>query len=285
MSFSKLPVYVEVARPLNTAIAFLSVGCAVIFAAGDIAIWKEALLAALAAGFIAAGANAINDFYDVTIDAVNKPNRPVPRGAISPRDVLIYWAFLSVVGISLNLFLHWLPLVIAAGSVFLLFLYSAVLKKTMLIGNMVVALMTGLAFVYGAVVAGRPEWSFLPATFAVLINFAREIIKDAEDVKGDLVQRARTFPIVFGIGSALALATFALLLLIVVTGVPIVTGVYEVPYAVLVAPVDLAVASVIVSIWKDQSQKNFGRQSFVLKISMIVGLVAILAGTGAFRFF
>ena len=76
-------------------------------------------------------------------------------------------------------------LLIVVLSIALLYFYSARLKRTVLIGNLVIGLMTGMAFIYGGVVVGRMERAVVPAIFAFLVNLARELLKDVEDMEGD----------------------------------------------------------------------------------------------------
>jgi geranylgeranylglycerol-phosphate geranylgeranyltransferase len=266
-------------RPLNVGIAAVATGGAVVLGGAR---WHDALsvvLAMVTGALVTAGANAINDYFDYEIDRINRPERPVPRGDLSRRDAWTVWALTSIGGISVNIFLHWGALVMVSGSLALLYWYSAYWKRTALMGNLVVACMTGMAFLYGGVVGGNVRNTLVPSLFAALLTFAREVLKDIEDVEGDLHGNARTFPILFGKHKAVGLITADLVLLSAALWAPVMTGFYGLLYSVLIVPVNVALVVVVVSVWKDLSPKNLRRQSSLLKGTMIMGLIAVILGS------
>jgi len=278
MNSKKLKASLELLRPFNVVVMMLVIAAAVALASEASPDWSVILLAAAVGGCIGGAANTINDYFDVEIDRINKPSRPLARRALSREWAFLQWLVLSLVGISLNLFLHSLALWIAIGAVVTLYYYSARLKKTLLWGNLTVAFMTALALIYGAVVAGNPGKSIVPALFAFLINFGREVVKDVEDMPGDRGGSARTFPVRFGVRKSLALATIILLLLVAATLIAYESGAYGRTYLMLVAVVDGAVLFSIVSMWRSSAPKNLARVSLLLKLSMVVGLAAVYLG-------
>ncbi len=276
---SKFAAYVELTRPLNVLITFLSIAAACVLAGGKSADSLNILFASLAGALIAAGANAINDYFDVDIDRINKPNRPLPRGAVTAAEVWVLWLRLSLVGILLNVFLNSGALLIALIAVVALYAYSAYFKRTVLAGNFLVGTMTGLAFLYGGVVVGDLNRAIIPAIFAFLINVAREIIKDVEDVEGDSKEGASTFPVRYGVKPALVLATMILMTLVATTLVPYYLQMYDLTYLILVLIVDAAILFVVISMWLNSSPMNLGKLSYILKVNMLIGLVAIFLGS------
>ena len=139
--------------------------------------------------------------------------------------------------------------------------------------------MTALAFVYGGLAVGHAERSFFPALFALLINVARELVKDVEDIEGDAKEKAGTLPVRYGIKPALILASLTIFLLVVATFLPYSSGVYSFNYLALVMVVDAALVYVLISMWKDHTPSNLGKLSFILKLDMVGGLVAIFLGS------
>lgn len=276
---SKLTAYFELTRPLNVLITFLSIAAACVLAGGTVALWLNILFASLAGALIAAGANTINDYFDVDIDRINKPHRPLPRGAVTPTEAWVLWLRLSLVGILLNVFLNSGALLIAVIAAVALYAYSAYFKRTILAGNVLVGIMTGLAFVYGGVVVGDLKRAIIPAMFAFLINVAREIIKDVEDVEGDAIEEAHTFPVRHGVKPALILATVILLALVATTLVPYHLQIYGLTYLIVVLIVDAAILFVVISMWLNSSPMNLAKLSYILKVNMLIGLVAIFLGS------
>jgi len=280
MNSDKLQAYLQLLRPLNVLIAVLSIAAASILASHQSFDWIAIVLASLAGGLIAGGANAINDYFDIEIDRVNKPNRPLPRGALRPADAYALWLAVSITGVFVNVLLNGAALIIAFSSVVILYLYSAVYKRSILVGNVIVAFMTGLAFIYGGIVVGHVERAIIPALFAFQINFARELVKDVEDIEGDAKEHAGTFAVKHGPRPALLLATIILLALIATTAYPYLASIYSLDYLVIVAIVDVVLLFVVISMWRDQTPKNLGRLSVLLKWNMLLGLVAIYLGAG-----
>lgn len=149
---------------------------------------------------IAAAGYIINDYYDVKIDAINKPDRLLVGRRIRRRRAMFAHLILSAVGVLLGLLLSIPVALINLGAVLLLWGYSARLKKMLLVGNVVIALLSASMLLVVAVyndTLNRITLGF--ALFALLISLIREIIKDVEDMKGDASFDCRTLPIVAGL--------------------------------------------------------------------------------------
>src|SRR5688572_15521391 len=135
---------------------------------------------------IAAAGYIINDYYDVKIDYINKPERVVIGRNIPRRYAILFHVLLSGAGILLAFFLSWRIVAVNVVSVFLLWLYSNNLKRLPFIGNLTVAFLTGLS-VWMLEIYYRTGNSLvlIYASFAFFMTLVREIIKDMEDLKGD----------------------------------------------------------------------------------------------------
>ena len=271
--------YFTLVRPSNLLITLATVFVSCLLAGGGVRELTPMIVASLAAGLIGSGGMVVNDLFDIEIDRINKPSRPLPSGAVSAPAASFFYASLTGVGLLLNLFLHSGAQVIAAGAAILIFLYSYRLKSTPLVGNLAVGALTGLTFLYGGYAVGSIGRALVPALFAFLINVGREVVKDMEDLEGDKRHNAHTFPIRFGMKSAAVAATAFLAAVIASTFVPFMTGQYGVIYLVIVVVgVDIVLTFVVVSLWKDMSTKNLNRLSTILKYDMLIGLIAIYAG-------
>ncbi|WP_317175551.1 geranylgeranylglycerol-phosphate geranylgeranyltransferase [Pontibacter beigongshangensis] len=152
--------------------------------------------------FVAAAGYIINDYYDVKIDAINKPDRLVIGKSIRRRPAMSWHFLFSILGVLMGFWLS-LPVgLINLGAVLLLWGYSAQLKRMMLIGNLAIALLGASMLLVVAVYADKlNKVTISYAVFAFLISLIREIIKDMEDVKGDASFDCRTLPIVAGLAN------------------------------------------------------------------------------------
>ena len=148
---------------------------------------------------IAAAGYIINDYYDVKIDYINKPERVVIGKQITRRYAILFHVVLSSAGILLGLILSWRIGAVNVFSVFLLWLYSNSLKRLPFVGNLTVAMLTGLSiYVVDLYYGTHSSMVIIYAVFAFFMTLVREIIKDMEDLKGDNTFGCRTLPIVLG---------------------------------------------------------------------------------------
>lgn len=165
--------------------------------------WKEDLyfhLLVLTTVLIAAAGYIINDYFDIKIDRINKPDRVWIGKAISRRNALLIHQIFSGAGIVLAFPVGLKAVAINMFSVWLLWFYASGFKKKPFIGNFVVALLTALVIAEIALIYDPGNrLIYMYAVFAFFINLIREIIKDMEDMRGDELHGARTLPILYGI--------------------------------------------------------------------------------------
>lgn len=279
MNSSNLHPFLQLVRPVNVVIVFITIVLAGILARPDALEMVWVVVAGISGALIAAGGNAINDYFDVEVDKINRPSRPLPRGTATLDQARSIWMYASGAGLALSALVGVWNLVIAIVWVGGLYLYSHRLNGTVLVGNAAVAFMTGMAFPFGAFVVGRPALGLYPGLFAFLANLAREILKDVEDVDGDATANKETLPVKHGVGAGFLAATIVLGVLIVLTIVPVIAGVYNFTYLLVVLVVDFGLAFVALSCWYDATLSNLRRLSLILKVCMVGGLVAIFAGS------
>lgn len=271
--------YLILSRPLNLLITFLSICAATVLAGAETHDALAMVLAGLAGVCVAAGANAINDYFDIDIDRVNRPDRPLPSGMIPPSGALKFWMLSSGAGALLGAAIGFWTFLIAVGSIILLYFYSKSLKSIPVAGNIVVGGMTGLAFIFGGVAVGEPGRAVIPAIFAFLVNLAREIVKDIEDRSGDAQHNASTLPVRYGIRPAQALTSLSLITLVIVTIIAHIERHYDGPYLWIVLAADALLMYVAMAVWANETTVHMRRLSNVLKATMVVGLAAIYFGS------
>ncbi len=287
---ARLGGLVRLVRPLNVVMFFAGVALGGLLTAGaDVAAEGNAGrlgLAMLSAALVGAGANALNDVFDLEVDRVNRPGRPLPSGAVSAAAARTVWAACSALGIGLSALLSWAHLGLAVFSGALLWGYSAWLKRTPLAGNLAVALVLGLAVWYGGLaVAPSGEavgWAapLLGAACAFGATLAREIAKDIEDAAGDAAGGARTLPLVLGVGAATwaAVAAAAATLALFPLALPAGFGADFFALGLPAAGLLLAAAWYLLAAPEALRARAAGAASTLLKAAMIAGILA-LAGS------
>ncbi len=275
----KILYFIKISRPLNIFIIFLTVLVAGFLCSENNIIIFNTFLAGISASLIAAAGYVINDYFDIKIDKINRPERPLASGEISVKSAIIYYSITSIIGLSLSVLISYTAFFIALLTVILLFIYSLKIKNILLLGNLSVAALTGLTFIYGGISVNNISAALIPAVFALLINFVREIVKDMEDVNGDIQNGIETFPYKFGFSIAKNFIVFITIILILFTCFPYIFELYKIEYFIIVMSlVNPVLVYVLVSIFKNDSSGNLNKLSFILKLDMIFGLSAIYLG-------
>lgn len=276
--FKQLRYFYRMSRPINVLIALLTILIAA-FVTGEFRLQTTLYLACLTAVFMTSGANIVNDIFDIAIDRINKPRRPLPSGLVSIRQAWAYFYAAYALALLAALFSGWPMFLIASLIALLLYLYSTSLKRTILWGNLTVSFSTAMAFIYGAMAVGAWKAGIIPAVFSLLFHFGREIVKDMQDVEGDLADGAVTFPGRYGMIKAIILINIIFFILIVLTIIPYIMDIYSIYYLwVVLLGVDTVLIASALIIWFRHDPSTLGKISHLLKLDMMVGLTAIYLG-------
>ncbi|PJJ47811.1 geranylgeranylglycerol-phosphate geranylgeranyltransferase [Hymenobacter chitinivorans] len=178
------------------------------------------ILLAVAAISIAAAGYIINDYYDVKIDVINRPDRLVVGRVVNRRHAMLAHVLLSGLGVSIAGMLSPALGAVNLGSALLLWGYSAQFKRLALVGNLSIALLTAALVLLPELQQRTGQttvWVYALAAF--LLTVVREIVKDVEDMRGDAEHDCRTLPIVWGVArTKWAIGFFLLNLVILVAG-------------------------------------------------------------------
>ena len=276
--------YFRLIRPLNLAITLIGVALGGVLAAGFSVLAPnpddELMLAALAAVLIAAGGNAINDLYDEEIDRLNRPYRPLPSGRVSRAGVRIVWLSFTAIGVGLSTLISVPHLLMAVVAAVILYFYSSMLKATAFVGNFAVSILVALALVFGGWAVDAPGATLVGAAFAFLTTFARECVKDIEDLHGDTRGGVRTAAGTYGVAATRRGAAAALLTTILLTPVPFLLLQYSPLYLLLVLVADVLLLR---AIWLLPRQpEEAGVASAWLKGAMAAGMAALFAADAVF---
>jgi geranylgeranylglycerol-phosphate geranylgeranyltransferase len=275
----KLAAILKISRPENVIITFIAVIVGAIVSTGINILRLDVIWGTVSLAFACAAGNVINDIYDFEIDKINKPDRVLPSARLSVPGAKIIYAIELLFSIALSLTNGLFSLVFVLVVNILLYLYSADLKKRILFSNFTVALLTSSALIYGGQIAGNITGAIIPAVFAFLINFIREIIKDMEDTKGDSAKGVLTFPNKFGFVATKRIIYLVTFVLILATLYPFLFKIYNIEYFIVVMVlVNPVLIYFLKSLIDNDSPKNLKKLSFILKLNMLFGIIAIYLG-------
>lgn len=199
--------------PQSVATAVLVSGLAWSHALGAASL-EPLLLAGVAYLAVSGAGFAINDYFDIEIDAINKPQRPLPSGLIRPREALAVFTLLFGLSLALPLFVNARFATLTVANSVLVTIYSAVLKrKGGLLANVVMGLYVVLLLLSGVSVLGRVTWNLaLGCLSPFFYMVGAQIVMGGEDVEGDAAGGARTLPLMIGVKKALWIATALMVL-------------------------------------------------------------------------
>lgn len=274
----KLKTLVELTRPVNVAMVGVAIILSIFIALGEIAPFYITIPAILAAMFIAAAGNALNDYYDIEIDNINRPERPLPSGKITAIGVWAYALILFAAGIIFSMFLPLAAIIIAIVNSALLIVYASHLKKSGFLGNILVSYLVASVFAFGSVAVGKLVIGILLSVVAFFTNAAREVLKDMEDLKGDEMFGAKTIPILEGKNKSIVIISSFLITSILVSPLPYLLRILSFYYFIVVLIADVIFVLVVISLYKNSEIKNIKRQQQIIKIGALVGLMAFLIG-------
>ena len=260
---------------------------------------------------IAAAGNIINDYFDVRADKINKPHKVIIGKYVKPRWAIVLHWMMNFVAFAIACYLSWRYetfwyVFIHLLSINALWFYSMYFKRKFLIGNVIIAGLTALVPILCGIhflefIQSQREylpsswtldtplhtgWAFgsyfntfvvlVFAFYAGVLNLIREIIKDIEDVTGDLILRAKTLPIVLGKRKTKRIA-IVLLVLLLLTSIPFLVDGYALYHTaflkafapVFILPVGIIIVIVLLST-KDDKQK-LRKADLLLKLLMVIG--------------
>ncbi len=267
--------YIRLSRPLNCILASVSVPIVMVTLYG-----LEApstgrtiitIIGILVVSFFTAGGNSLNDYFDREIDAINHPERPIPSHDVFPENALKFAYVMFILSIVLSLLLpFFLPQILVLVSVLIMVQYELRLKKKGLVGNASIAWLTGSLFVFAGAVYGSIEVPLVLGILAFLATMGRELVKDIQDIKGDLERN--TFPMKASVKRAKILAASLIIAAVMISPYPYIQGIFSVNYLLIVILADI-IFIYSLSIFKDPK-----RTQIFIKIGMMVALVAFLSG-------
>lgn len=233
-------------------------------------------LIVLASSLTIASGYIINNFYDAQKDLINRPKKSMLDRLVSQQTKLHVYFALNILVTLLAFMVSWRAAVFFSAYIFLIWFYSHKLKKYPLIGNLTAALLAVLPF-FGILMYFKNFYQviFAHATFLYLLILTRELIKDLENIKGDLVADYRTIPVMFGEKVSKTIITALTFLTII--PVFLLIEVYDVGYMDLYLYGGMIVIVwFLMLLWKAETQKEYLMLHNILKFLIVAGVFSIV---------
>jgi 4-hydroxybenzoate polyprenyltransferase len=257
----------------------------------------------LASVLIAAAGYIINDYFDVKIDAINKPQKVIIGKIIKRRwAIILHWIF-SGIGVLISLYIsytnkNWIIGIGNLACVILLWFYSTTFKRKLLSGNILVALLSAYTILVVYVYTGPSffttinwaitnnifnekllfKYALFYASFAFVTTLIREAVKDLEDIEGDRKYGCNTMPIAWGIP---ATKIFIAIWIVVVTVALFILQLYAwlsgkwltaIYYLLLLI---IPLGSLFFSFKKATLATDYKKLSFLIKLIILAGILSM----------
>lgn len=192
--------YIKLTRPIGAVIVGMAVFIGQTIALRTLPDFPTFSISILAAVFLTSASFVINDYFDLEIDIVNRPDRPLPSGIVSRKNALYFWLMLTAVGFYFAFIGSFLSMITIIFAYSLSILYSICLKAHGLIGNITVAFCVSLAFIFGglSVINSIDPIIFLFFILSFFSNLGREIIQGIKDAHGGRIKKLRSVAIIRG---------------------------------------------------------------------------------------
>ena len=270
---------------------------------GELMPWWILTLLIVSVVGIAAGGYVINDYFDVKIDRINRPDNLVVTRIISRDAAMNLFYGLTAVGVIAGTVVAWwahswtllFTYVVIPG---LLWFYSASYKRMFLVGNLVVAFASAIvpllvaianadylhhlyqnALAYSPIIGELYVWTGGFAIFAFLLTLVREIVKDIEDIEGDREMECRTLPIVWGDKVAKIIATILLVVIatlivyILFAVLPFSHEWKSLPTRYVVFGLIVPILCSIILLWAANNRTEYHRVQTIIKFAMFMGML------------
>jgi 4-hydroxybenzoate polyprenyltransferase len=242
----------------------------------DVLLDGNLFLIVLASSLTIASGYIINNFYDAQKDLINRPKKSMLDRLVSQGTKLQVYFVLNFIVVLLAFMVSWRAAVFFSVYIFLIWFYSHKLKKYPLIGNLTAALLAVLPF-FGILMYFKNfyEVIFAHATFLYLLILIRELIKDLENLQGDLVANYRTIPVMLGEKTA----KNVIMVLAFSTLIPVylLVDVYDVGYMDIYFYTGMIVMIFFLfRLWKAESRNEYQLLHNTLKALIVAGVFCII---------
>ena len=264
-------------RPINSFMIGLAVVVGIAIGSPDMLFSRLTIYGFITGFSISSYSMIINDIYDIEIDKVNQPERPLAKQIISINSALSLSLILLLIGLTSSLLISYYNIIITAIFSFLSWFYNIWGKKQGIIGNSIVASSMSIPFIFGGIITGNISllvWSI--SLIAFLSGMGREIIKTIADIKGDKIKGIKSVSIQFGSRNAMLIACGFIIISILISFIPVYLNLIQIYYIPLLIFTDLILLYSIFVLSKNYSKSESLKVKKYILYAMLFGLITFL---------
>jgi geranylgeranylglycerol-phosphate geranylgeranyltransferase len=270
----------QILRPELPFAAGVCVILGEIVALGGLPPLREAVLGFVCGFFLSGSAIVLNDYFDLEVDRVNTPERPLPSGLISPAEAILLTVVTAAIGLAAAFLLGASAFLLCLAFWLIGCLYNWKFKEAGLLGNLMVSANVGFTFLLGGIAVGQPwdgmVWCF--ALMAFLIDLGEEIAGDAMDIEGDKKRGSRSIGIMRGRMFALRISAALFGLVILVSCIPVLYGWAGISYLILIGVTDVLILVFTIRLLRSKAPEEGRGAMRGIYLGALFGVLAAILG-------
>jgi len=271
---SRISYFIFMIRPINSIMVGLAVVVGIALTSVNDLLSTKTLFGFLTGFFISSYSMVTNDYYDIEVDRINRPNKPIPSNKIKLKEAILYACLLLFLGELFSLLIGPTNFIIATIFSFISWIYNYWGKKKMFIGNIMVASSVAIPYLYGGAafekIGNQLLW-FLALT-SFLAAAGREIVKTIIDIEGDRARNVNSISISHGSEIAGNISAIFFIGAVATTILPIITKTVIHEYSLLIIIPDILFLYASIKIIKDKSKENAYKIKRFTLVGMLVGM-------------
>jgi geranylgeranylglycerol-phosphate geranylgeranyltransferase len=276
----QIKAIIQLFRPDLSLAAGICVIVGEIVALGHIPQIYDVILGFSVGFFISSSTLILNDYFDLETDKINAPQRPLPSGLVKPYQVIFLSIITAIIGLVAALSINYLAFAVAIIFWIIGFLYNWKLKRTGLLGNLMVSSSVAITFIFGGIVVGNPwnvaVWFF--SAIAFFIDLGQEIGVDALDMEGDKQIGSQSIALKMGQDTALLISAVIFGAVILISFIPLIMGWMGLAYLIMILIMDIIIIFSTFKVLKSQSIKEKRKYMRFIYLGATLGLVGFILG-------
>ena len=254
----KIKGAIQLFRPELSFAAGICVMAGEIIALGSLPSIQNLFYGFICGFFISSSALILNDYFDLEVDRINAPNRPLPAGIISTAEVIVLTIVATVIGFVASAIISIYALIVSIILWIIGVLYNWKLKETGLLGNFMVSFSVAITFILGGFIVGDP-WNEIVLTFSIMaffLDLGEEIAADAMDIEGDKKRNSKSIAIIMGRKVALSTSSILFSLVILISFLPIFFGWLGISYLFMILIPDTIIILSILKLLRSRTSEE-----------------------------
>ncbi|MGV8905751.1 MAG: UbiA family prenyltransferase [Acetobacterium sp.] len=280
INYKKVRGLIQLIRPELPFAAGVCVIIGEIIAFGGFSSFQNLLLGFMWGFFLSSPAMIINDYFDIEVDKVNSPNRPLPSGLIQPAAAIALAVMTTLIGMSVSAFIGMTTILLYIIFWLVGFLYNWKLKEMGLLGNLLVSSSVAITFILGGIVVGEPgnKTVWILSLMVFLFDLGEEIAADAMDIEGDKKRDIKSIAILIGKKNALRISAALFALMIMVSLLPVLWNLLGTIYFIIISITDILIFFFVIKLLKSRTIEDGRSNIRAMYLCGLLGMLAIIIG-------